>query len=80
MPPTFAAASTTTSGRVTGEPGLHRAGVAQIELIAAGREQVGVALRLQGAQDGAAGHAAMARHEDPIRWRDQGHRISLIRG
>ena len=59
-------------GLVVGKPALHGWAVFQIQLGAAGREQVGVARPLQRAADRAAGHAAVAGHEDAVAGGDQG--------
>ena len=53
------------------EPALHGRAVFQIQLGAAGHEQIAVARALQRPADGAARHAAVARHEDAISRGDQ---------
>lgn len=58
-------------GRVLAEPTLHILAVFQIQLGAAGREQVAVARPLQSPADGAARHAAVAGHEDAVFRGDQ---------
>lgn len=58
-------------GLVLGKPALHSRAVFQIQLGAAGCDQVGVARPLQRAADGAARHAAVAGHEDAVGRGDQ---------
>ncbi len=65
-------------GLVLGEPGFHRRAIEQVELRAAGGEELVVASAPEGAADGAAGHAAVDRHEDAVGGGDQrGHGTHL---
>ena len=58
-------------GLVLGKPALHGEAIFQVQLGAAGREQVAVARSLQRPADSASRHAAVAGHEDAICRGDQ---------
>ena len=53
-------------GPVGAKPGVDRHRIEQIKAAALGRQQVGVAARPQGPDDGTARHAAVPRHKDAI--------------
>ncbi len=66
-------------GLVFGEQGFHGGAIEQIELRAAGGEELVVAGALESAADGAAGHAVVAGHENAVSGGDQGGGIAVGR-